>query len=363
MRLRAHRQRRRRAGIHQHHGAIGFDPLIARMGRVRDRRAARIVIGQDGGEQVGRRRPHAVEQGEAAVAMAEEAQHRHHPVDGVEEGLGGRQVAGREQLAQRQEIDQKLDQGARIAADMAAVRKDLPLQLVAQPLGGRAAVPGLPGHAQRRIGERYHGLQARHAVGRIRGDPAQAAHMPGQAANEAAVEADVGIVKQQGRLAEPGDDPPAQDLGAPGDRLQAAVRGDPFVHQRARIGTRDARIGGAQMPQPAEAQERDRPVLRRRGDLERRAGIAGDHLAGEHEAAGVDLACPGGVSGPQVLRRDDQAIGLGRERPIEQGVPARPADELASQAARHEHGQFGMFRDRNARHRSVRSLEHDTRKA
>ena len=36
-------------------------------------------------------------------------------------------------------------------------------------------------------------------------------------------------------------------------------------------------------------------------------------------------------------------------------MPGHPADQLAKQAARQEHGQFGMFRDRNARHRSFRS--------
>ena len=134
MRLLADRERRRAAGIHQDDGAGGFDALIAGMRRVGDRRAAGVVIGEDGGEQVGRRRPHAVEQREIAVAMPEEAQHRHHAVDGVEQRRRRRDVARREHLAQRQEIEQQLDQRARIAADMAAVGQDLPLELVGSRL-------------------------------------------------------------------------------------------------------------------------------------------------------------------------------------------------------------------------------------
>ena len=47
---------------------------------------------------------------------------------------GGGDVARRERLAQRQQIEQQLDQRAGIAADVAAVGQDLPLELV-----GRAA--------------------------------------------------------------------------------------------------------------------------------------------------------------------------------------------------------------------------------
>ena len=67
---------------------------------------------------------------EIAVAVAEEAQHRHHAVDGVVERGGGAHVARREGLAQRQQIEQQFDQRAGIAADMAAVGQDLPLELV-----------------------------------------------------------------------------------------------------------------------------------------------------------------------------------------------------------------------------------------
>ena len=136
----AHRHRRTAAGVHQHQRAGALQALIAGMGRIRERRAAGIVIGQDGGQNIGLRGPHAVEQCEVSVAVPEEAQHRHHAIDGVEQRQRRRDVARGERGAQRQEIDQQFDERARIAADVAAVGQDLPRQLFRQPLGGGADV-------------------------------------------------------------------------------------------------------------------------------------------------------------------------------------------------------------------------------
>ena len=44
-------------------------------------------------------------------------------------GAGGGTSREREGLAQRQQVEQQLDQGAGIAADMPAIGEDLPLQL------------------------------------------------------------------------------------------------------------------------------------------------------------------------------------------------------------------------------------------
>ncbi len=59
--------------------------------------------------------------------MTEEAQHRHHAVDGIEKRLRRRDVARREGLTQRQEFEQDFDDRAGIAAGMAAIGKNLPL--------------------------------------------------------------------------------------------------------------------------------------------------------------------------------------------------------------------------------------------
>ena len=145
-------------------------------------------------------------------------------------------------------------------------------------------------------------------------------------------------------------------VGAPGDGVPGAVRRDPLVHQRAAIGAGDAGVGRAQMSQPAEAEKRCRPLLGRRGDLERRAGIADHHLAGKDKASGIDFAGPGGVGGAQVLRRDQQVVSLAEgEGPVEQGMREDAAEQPPSEAARQEHGQSGLLRDRNARHRGAGS--------
>ena len=57
--------------------AACLDPLVAGMRRTRERCAARVVVSQDGGDQVRLGRTHAVEMREVAVAVPEEAQHRH----------------------------------------------------------------------------------------------------------------------------------------------------------------------------------------------------------------------------------------------------------------------------------------------
>ena len=97
--------------------------------------------------------------------------------------------------------------------------------------------------------------------------------------------------------------------GPPGERMPGALKRDPFVDQRARIGAGDAEIGGAQMAQPGKPQQRRRPFVRRRLHLEDRAAVADHDLAGEGEAAGIDLGGARGVGGAQLLRRDQQPVG------------------------------------------------------
>ena len=357
MGLLAHHQRRRRTGVHQHQGAGALQALIAGMGSVRERSAAGVVIGQNGGDEVGGRRPHAVEEREIAVAVTEEAQHRHHAVDGIEQCRRRCDVARGERGAQREQVDQQFDEGAGIAADVAAVGQDLSRQLVREPLGGGADVALLARHAQCRVAERDRGLEARHPVARFRHGVAQVADLARQAAQEAAIEMHLGIVEHEGRLAEPRDDAASDHVGTPGNGILGAVERDPLVDQRAGIGAGDAGFRRAQVAQPAEAQERDRPVFGRRGDLERRTRIADDDLARKDEAAGIDFAGAGRVARAQVLGRDDDAVGFAeRKRPVDDRMRRDAASEPSNEPTRQEHGQSGTFRDRNARHRGAGSL-------
>ena len=147
------RQRRGAAGVHQHHGAGALEALVAGMRRVRQRRAARVVIGQDGGEQG------SVWVGPMPLNSAKlPSPWRKKRSIGIMRSMalssagGGAMLRARERGAQRQQVDQELDQRAGIAADVAAVGQDLALQLLAEPLGGAADVTLLARHAERRIG-------------------------------------------------------------------------------------------------------------------------------------------------------------------------------------------------------------------
>src|SRR5438128_2017551 len=99
-------------------------------------------------------------------------------------------------------------------------------------------------------------------------------NLPAQAAHEAAIELELGIVQHQRRLTEPGDNTPSQNVRLPGNRIARAVYGNPLVDQGAGICTRDGGLRSAQMSKPAEAEKSDGPILGGRGHLERRARIA-----------------------------------------------------------------------------------------
>ena len=133
--------------------------------------------------------------------------------------------------------------------------------------------------------------------------------------------------------------------------MPGALHGDPFVDQRARVGAGDAGLGRAQMAQPAEAEQARRPFLGRRRDLERRAAVADHHLAGEGEAAGIDFARAGAVGGAQILRRDQQPVGLARdEAQPDERMAAQPPGDAAKRSPRQEQRQLGPLPNRQAGH-------------
>ena len=273
---------------------------------------------------------------EGAVAVPEEAHHRHHAVDGVVELRRRRDVARRERLAQRQEIEQQFDQRAGIAADVAAVGQDLALDLGDQLLDRAAHVPRLarPCRAPHRSARSAPAAAARRRAPRSRcgadsGPGASGCAGSGDRTASSASCRISGAWLSQEMMRR------AMISGLPADRMPGALQRDPFVDQRARIGAGDAGLGGAQMAQPAEAEQRRRPFVRRRRDLERRAAVADHDLAGEGETAGVDFAGAGAVGGAQILRRDQQPVGLARdEAPADQRMAAQPPGDAAQRPPR-----------------------------
>ena len=63
------------------------------------------------------------------------------------------------------------------------------------------------------------------------------------------------------------------------------------------------------MPQPAEAQQGGFPILGRRFEVENGAGVTGDDLAREYEAARINFGGAGGVGCTKVMWCDGQAVG------------------------------------------------------
>ena len=76
------------------------------------------------------------------------AQHRRHPGDGREQRRVGRLGARGKALAQRQQVEQQLDEHGGVAAEMPAVGQDLALQLGCQQLLRLRQLPLVAGDAQ-----------------------------------------------------------------------------------------------------------------------------------------------------------------------------------------------------------------------
>ena len=209
---------------------------------------------------------------------------------------------------------------------------------------------GLVGQAQRGVAQRDQDLQLRHAIGNVEHGVAEEADLPRQPAQIFAIELVVGVAEHQRRLRQQRDHPARQHVGATADRalLVRRVR-HPVVDQRARIGAGQRGVGGTQMAQPAEAEQRNFPILRWRLELEDRAAMAGDDLAGEHEASGIDFGGAGGIRRAQIVRRDDQPVGAARPQPRQRHrAAARARHHGARKAAHDQRRDASALSDRHA---------------
>ena len=106
---------------------------------------------------------------------------------------GGAMLRDAKTCRSGKQFEQYLDDRAGIAADMAAVRQDLPLDLLVEALGRGFDVTRLAGDAERGIAERDDGLHARDAAPRVARGMAQIAHLADQAAQVAPVKPRVGV--------------------------------------------------------------------------------------------------------------------------------------------------------------------------
>ena len=191
-------------------------------------------------------------------------------------------------LAQRQKVEQHFDQRARIAGDVAAVGKDLAVELVGELRVALAQWRGWPGmqsaakvSAIRRL---QRGTPSRH----FERGATQVADLARQVAQEARGRT---ACRRRAAPAAPGCSHEmmrrATISGRQAIRMSGALQRDPFVDQRAGVGARRCSDSAARrwrsQPKPCSVVG---PFLGRRLDLERRAAVADHDLAGEGETAG-----------------------------------------------------------------------------
>lgn len=241
--------------------------------------------------------------------MAEEAQRRQHALDRADQSIRRRFGLVGVGLAQRQQVGQKLQNGNRVARDVAAIGQDLPVQLLGEVAGGAAQHGRRRGQGECCKGERDARAQLLLAVGHFVGHGAQIADLQRQRLQVAAVEGKLGTLQHHRGMLQPGDDAARGDRRLPGDAGNAAaIGGNPVADQRTGIGGGKLGAGGAHVAQPAKAMQRALPVAVGHFDLERRLAAGLDQMAGKGVAAVVDFKRDLLVGKPQVRRRDQNAF-------------------------------------------------------
>ena len=225
-------QRRGCAGIDDHHQGPAHEADIAAAGR---RACLAFAVGQDGGEHVALGRAHAVEARKHAVAEPQVAQHRRHACDGCEhapiEAVVEAAVARRAALAQRQQVEQQLDQHGGVAAQMPAVGRNLPFQLRGEQLLGLREPALVVAHAHIGADERDQAQEARVAVGCVAPGGGEMGRVVGEARHHGAIAPVVEAIEQQPRVRQPRDQAARDDIGPPGGVGVPAAAPDPFADQ------------------------------------------------------------------------------------------------------------------------------------
>ncbi len=278
--------------------------------------------------------------------MAEEAQHRDHPVDRAHQHRRGRDAAGGDRLTDRQCVDEGVEHRGRIARDVAAVGEDLPLELVVEQLQGRLHMAVLAGERHRRGGKRQRGGEARHAVRGVAEGLAQQPDLTDQRAQEAVVEAAVAAFEDQRRLGQPrqqaaGDRRCARRSPATGprrgsNRRRARDRWSATARCRRRADGAASRSRAEPAPNPPTV-----PGLRRAsGRRPRRSG-------GKHEHAGIDVGGDGRIAVRMswgAIKRRSGVMPTCRQRPIaERRSEARSDASIRAATSRPRRARFAML--------------------
>ena len=134
-------------------------------------------------------------------------------------------------LAQRQEVEQQLDEDGGVAAQMPAVGLDLPLQLGGQQLLRLRQLAVVVGDAKVGVDETDQGEEPGVAVGRVAPGGGEVGDLIGEAGHDGGVALGLGAIEQHTRVRQPGDDAAADDLGRPDMGPLPPPAPDPFADQ------------------------------------------------------------------------------------------------------------------------------------
>ena len=256
--------------------AARAEALEAGMGRARRRLALGLGLGEHQIDQRRRLLEAAVEQRQAAVAVAEEAQHRRRAVDRVLEIFRDVDMAGDQHAADVDQMPEQDQLMRRVAVAAAAVGQDQPAELGLEQRQPARHALFRARQADAGVEQRLGRGQTLQALGRALGAALELGDLAHQAVGEGRAEAVLGAVVEERVLADPVDQALGQDVDLLRLDVVAAVMLDPVAHEIAR---RLARVLGGEAPQiaqPVEGLGIDRPMLRH--DAVERIGAADDGL-------------------------------------------------------------------------------------
>ena len=274
--------------------------------------------------------------------------------------LGPWRPAAFQRDAQIAKVAQHRELHSGAALDMAAIGQELARQGAGELLQPGGQQPVMT-QRQRPQDQAFHpgeqrlaGQAARHGMGEV-------ARLALHRLAETKLEGRIAAGGQEHGLGEPGREPPADDVGAPGQGLPALVLGEPALEEGERHG------GGRgaerhQIGQPVEAVEGDAPGLPGADGPPQGHGLA-DRLLREMEAAGRDLAPAGGIGGPGIDGNRPQAgLAPPEQQTIIEGTGEdRPLGAVEDPAPQHAGGQIeqaAIAPPPGALHRTAGSARH-----
>ena len=313
---------RRRTGIDQHQRVRRRHPLEADIGRRGRRRAVRCGAGEHRSDQRAVVLQGAVEQRKPAVAMAEEAQHRGHPVDGVLDCRRRFEARFAQQSAQRHQTVQDHVLDRRAAGQMAAVRGELSVDLRRQESEPARQAMGLFGQADPGIDQPPQDHQPLHAGIEQPDHAAQMIGLPGERAQERRGVDRLFDGEQIRRMGEPGRQPAPQHVRTPRERAPAILARQPVQHQVAAAATGGLRAEGVQIAQPLEGVQPGEP--RAGGGLRTpRRILCGVRIAGKGIFVLEDRAAAARIAKPGLARREGQPA---RAHPAQRAAIEQPVE-------------------------------------